>query len=615
MKFYFCETCGKRVTENDLASGQARDKKMRGMYCEACAGSVLTLETDALTEDQAREVLKEELPGPTPHLPASGIQARPSSTALRPAKKQSGPIHETGIVPVPGSARISGRRPAGRLSTGRNMRPGTPAEGSLRQTPVAMAVLIAGGLAALVGGGWFFMGGRGNSAPPVARLQSSEPATSATETAFAPPSRPVDAAKAAEPKGERFGGGGAPAANAAPGAPAPLALDAGKAAFDAFETRWKELGDDRKDERIALAREYLDKHGSSFEAARARVMLQRLTEPPASQAPQTSSKHDATPTAVRPAAERFTLEQLVSKALAAEKRNAPDEALAFYDRALKLDSQNHVVRSNMANLKRMQGDLEGGLKDVEVALQRSPDFGNAWAVKAVILGGLGRDAEFKQARERAVSLMSDRPEMGASIDSEVQRTVLLRAGKQFENADPQTAEQFMQRAQFRLSQKRWTEAIADFEQAVERDAELAAKGVYHAMAQAAERIPDYPKKINYMRRWYQAAPDNAEAANGYAWELLTCKDEALRDPRGALDPARKAAELSAHKNPAILDTYALALFRSGSLKEAVDTQKKAIDLLPAETTAEARKEYASRLKEFEAALRLGNIGEAPVEMR
>ncbi|GMV80773.1 MAG: hypothetical protein AMXMBFR7_19570 [Planctomycetota bacterium] len=611
MKFYFCETCGKRVTEVDLASGQARDKKMRGMYCEACAGSVMTLETEALTEEQARGVLKEESPGATPAKPISGIQARPSSTALRPAKKQSDPIHETGVVPVPGSTRMSGRRPAGRLSTGRNMRPGTPGESSLSQTPVAMGVLIVGGLVALVGGGLLLFGGKSHSTVTV------DPAESRPVAASQPPAaqKAPEAAKSEARFAQRTATGAAQRVDD-PAAPAAPALDEGKSAFDAFEALWQDLGDDRKDERIALAREYLDKHGSSFEAARARVMLQRLTEAPAAdKAPGAAQKPVETMGGGSAPPERLSIDQLVSKALEAEKRGAVEEALALYERAIKIDGRNHVVRSNMGNLKRMQGDLEGGLKEVEMALKRSPDFGNAWAVKAVILGGLGRDEEFKQARERAVKLMADRPEMGASIDSEVQRALLHRAGKQFENAEPQTAEQFMQRAQFRLAQKRWTEAIADFEQAVERDTALAAKGVYHAMAQAAERIPDYPKKIGYMRRWYQAAPENAEAANGYAWELLTCKDETLRDPRGALDPARKAADLSAHKNPAILDTYALALFRSGSLKEAVDTQKKAIDLLPAETTAEARKEYTSRLKEFEAALRLGNIGEAPVEMR
>ena len=43
MKFYFCETCGERVTEEDLARGEGRNKALRGVYCNECAAGVTTL--------------------------------------------------------------------------------------------------------------------------------------------------------------------------------------------------------------------------------------------------------------------------------------------------------------------------------------------------------------------------------------------------------------------------------------------------------------------------------------------------------------------------------------------------------------------------------------------
>ncbi len=42
MKFYFCESCGKRVTELDIESGQASDKALNGVYCKGCAAGVKT---------------------------------------------------------------------------------------------------------------------------------------------------------------------------------------------------------------------------------------------------------------------------------------------------------------------------------------------------------------------------------------------------------------------------------------------------------------------------------------------------------------------------------------------------------------------------------------------
>src|SRR5262249_34722995 len=44
MNFYFCEPCGKRLTDIDLVDGRARDKQVKGIYCKACAESVMTME-------------------------------------------------------------------------------------------------------------------------------------------------------------------------------------------------------------------------------------------------------------------------------------------------------------------------------------------------------------------------------------------------------------------------------------------------------------------------------------------------------------------------------------------------------------------------------------------
>lgn len=52
MSFYFCETCGKRVTEGDVAAGRARNKQVRGVYCVSCAEGVMTMTFDAITQEE-----------------------------------------------------------------------------------------------------------------------------------------------------------------------------------------------------------------------------------------------------------------------------------------------------------------------------------------------------------------------------------------------------------------------------------------------------------------------------------------------------------------------------------------------------------------------------------
>ncbi|MCK6474637.1 MAG: PA14 domain-containing protein [Planctomycetes bacterium] len=50
MKFFFCESCGKRVSESDLAEGRGRDKQAKGVYCRECAKGVLTLDFEDVPE-------------------------------------------------------------------------------------------------------------------------------------------------------------------------------------------------------------------------------------------------------------------------------------------------------------------------------------------------------------------------------------------------------------------------------------------------------------------------------------------------------------------------------------------------------------------------------------
>lgn len=91
MKFYFCEKCGQRLTEKDVEAGQARDKKLRGVFCSDCSQGVLTLETVPMNEAEAREVLAREGGGsPTPPLTKSLARA-PSSERMPAAARRAQP--------------------------------------------------------------------------------------------------------------------------------------------------------------------------------------------------------------------------------------------------------------------------------------------------------------------------------------------------------------------------------------------------------------------------------------------------------------------------------------------------------------------------------------------
>ena len=81
---------------------------------------------------------------------------------------------------------------------------------------------------------------------------------------------------------------------------------------------------------------------------------------------------------------------------------------------------------------------------------------------------------------------------------------------------------------------------------------------------------------------YRAALKEDETAtlvlNNLAWQLAAHPDPAIRDGKEAVRWASKAAALTKHTDPAILDTLAAGYAESGDFKQAAQVAEKAADL-------------------------------------
>ena len=89
------------------------------------------------------------------------------------------------------------------------------------------------------------------------------------------------------------------------------------------------------------------------------------------------------------------------------------------------------------------------------------------------------------------------------------------------------------------------------------------------------------------------------SAGGLAWDILTKIEEDKRDKALALRAAEKANTLTDGNDPAILDTYGLALFVNGKVLEAIGVQEKAVELAKDDPRMAA--EFGQRLEQFKAA--------------
>jgi hypothetical protein len=85
----------------------------------------------------------------------------------------------------------------------------------------------------------------------------------------------------------------------------------------------------------------------------------------------------------------------------------------------------------------------------------------------------------------------------------------------------------------------------------------------------------HDESITLRERIVQLIPDDAQAYNNLAWEMLIAKRGAK-----ALEPARLAAMKSERKDANILDTLAHAEYESGNLKEAIQAWEETLTLEP-----------------------------------
>jgi non-specific serine/threonine protein kinase/serine/threonine-protein kinase len=114
-----------------------------------------------------------------------------------------------------------------------------------------------------------------------------------------------------------------------------------------------------------------------------------------------------------------------------------------------------------------------------------------------------------------------------------------------------------------------------------------------------EARPWVVESIDARKRLCVDSPSNPLVLNKYAWLLLTCEPEDLRDPAEALKASIKANVLTDYLKPDYLDTLATAFFRTGDIAKALEHARDALDLLP--PNHEDRAGYEQRLAEYEAA--------------
>ncbi len=273
-----------------------------------------------------------------------------------------------------------------------------------------------------------------------------------------------------------------------------------------------------------------------------------------------------------------------------------------YDKAQKLAPKLHMVHRYRGLSLGLQGRFTDAVKEYDLALKLQPKDADTWLDRAIAGFAIKDQEVFQSSIKEIAALGIDTRKLEPVVRQRGMAGRIMLAGKALEGKTPGSAKDLVLRAQYRMLSHRLDDAVVDLEAALRLAPELGPKQIFQLLSQIADQQKKWDEKLKVLRCWAKAAPDSSMALNACAWELLTCKDEKLQDPAAALPFARKAVELTHSKNSAILDTFALALFKNGKKQEALKNQELAVRLLPPQVPEADRMEYEGRLEQYRKAV-------------
>jgi len=291
-----------------------------------------------------------------------------------------------------------------------------------------------------------------------------------------------------------------------------------------------------------------------------------------------------------------------NRGLAKTKQGDVAGAIADFNKSLELDPKNALTYINLGFEKKGLGDFLGALADYNKGLELNPKMWGAWGYKAVVVYGLKKDQLFLEALAKMKHLNPSR-DVKEWIIKEGEKIRRQVEGAKLVNKNLVTASEYNKRGEYFIFKKKLKEAQADFTKAVELDASFGPKGAFQGLIDIADLNKDFLKKLQIFQEWAAAKPNDANIHNNYASELLLSPDKKIQDIVLALKIALKASELSEFLKPGILDTLAMANFKNGKLKKAIEYGEKALRLLPAYTPAKQKKVYTEHLAKYKTALK------------
>jgi tetratricopeptide (TPR) repeat protein len=223
----------------------------------------------------------------------------------------------------------------------------------------------------------------------------------------------------------------------------------------------------------------------------------------------------------------------------------PEKALADYSRAIELDDKCAAAWHNRGRQYESLNQYEEARRDYSRVIELDPKLQEGWVGRANAFRDLG---QFEKARADYATAI----ELG-----------------------PKNPAPWNNRGRGYLKLGRLDAAIPDFSRAIELDPKCVEAWYNRGVAHAARS--EWEQAIADQTRAIQLKPEFVQPYNDLGWLLATCPNPKFRDPKRAVEIARKAVEL-APKEAMYWNTLGVAHYRAGQWQAAVDAVTRSQEL-------------------------------------
>jgi tetratricopeptide (TPR) repeat protein len=244
-----------------------------------------------------------------------------------------------------------------------------------------------------------------------------------------------------------------------------------------------------------------------------------------------------------------------------------DKALADHSKAIALDPKDPERWFERANLYRRLGRMQESLADMDETVKLEPKSAARYKDRGDAYQLLGRMQDAVADYSRAIEL--DSTQWEARLNRGRAYCELRQFGKALSDLstcirmNPKRAIAYGSRGFVHCQIGQWALAIADFTTAIALEPNLVLLWYHRGFAHA--QLRQWAEAIRDWSRASDLEPQNVHVCASLAWLLATCPDAKARDPRRAVELAKKAVEL-APKEGDYWNTLGVAKYRSGDWK-------------------------------------------------